>query len=147
MRAAVDLNQLAEPRPAGSGLKYPPLSPTLGFVSLKMDLKMTNRLARNRDPVALRQLLRRKRWAKVGVRVPRKMLNLSRHRAGQAVVRRFAALARYQTGVAFLLPGANQPFELAQAHAGLLRRFTLPQPLVHRRTDQVRTRPFRRTHK
>jgi hypothetical protein len=128
MRAAVDLNQFAEPRPAGPRLKHSLLPPLFGLVQTKTKLNVPHRLARHHDAVPLRQFLRRQLQIR------------------QAVVRPNTPLTRFKPGVAVLLPGAHKAFELTHADASTLRRFPLTKRLLNRRTDQVQPIPLIGTH-
>ena len=67
VRAAVDLNELAEARPALANLENLLGPPSLGPPEPRPDLDLPDRLFRHRDALDLTKLLTRQRRAKIGV--------------------------------------------------------------------------------
>lgn len=94
MRAGVDLDQLAEARTPLAQLKHPLMTPPLRFPNPELDLKPSNRLARDRDPFQFRQLLSRQRRAEIPVLVQKKAFHPRRHARIQTTIRRPPSLTR-----------------------------------------------------
>ena len=93
VRAAVDLDQLAEARPSLAQLKDPLLPSLLRTPKAPGDLQLTHRLRRHHDPLPLQQLLHRKCGAEVGVFFAQQGRDPLPFAWRQPVVRWLAALA------------------------------------------------------
>jgi hypothetical protein len=87
VRAAVDLDQFAEPGTSLTQLENASRPPSLRFPQLQFDLKPPHRLSRNRDPIQFEELFRRQRGAKVRVFVRQQSLHPLAGRIAQPVGR------------------------------------------------------------
>src|SRR5271166_3217034 len=147
VRAAVDLHQLAEPRPPLAQLKHPLHPPPLRTPQPKRNLQPTHRLRRDLDPVPFQQLLRRQPRAEIRIRPPQQLPDPHPKRLAQPPMRQPPALARHQTGVAVAPPGTHQSLELAHADAQPLRGLALAHPVFHSLTHQTPPIALRRAHR
>ena len=112
VRAPVDLDQLAEPRPALAQLEHAPGTPLLRPPQAELDLEPAHRLDRYLDPVQLRQLLRRQRRTEIRVLLRQQRTYPLAKVTGHATVRRPAALARHKARVTAGPPVPHQALEL-----------------------------------
>lgn len=146
VRAAVDLDQFAEPRPPLAQLKHPLVPPPLRAPQAHGDLHLAHRLRRNHDPVAFQQLLHRQGGAKVRILVAQQRSDPRAFAWRQPVVRGPTALARHQAGVSMLLPRSHQALELADPDPQTLGRLSLGELLLLRLVDQMQAFPLLDTH-
>jgi hypothetical protein len=124
--AAVDLDQLAEARAPFAQLENALLPARARPPEPEPHLDLAHRLCRDLDPLALPELLGRKRRPEVRVALAQGRLDACNHRLIEAVVRSLAAPARDEPAIAARPPRRHQVLHLTHLQIEQLRRPPLP---------------------
>src|SRR5271166_1536995 len=138
VRAPVDLNELAEARPAFANLENLLGAQSLGPPEPQPDLDLADRLSRHRDALDLAKLLARQRRSEIGVARPQRRFVRRGLRRIEPVVRGLSPPARDHARLAFA-----KPLHLPNADAQKLLGTCLAQLAPHHSPQHVKPFPLR----